>query len=158
MAPRKPSWLEVVAAKTKADNAKIPYDWRPGADITLEAKSRRTIAGDFIELLLDDETKKITAMDAPQLVENMSNGSLKAVQVSNLLLEIGFDVALKRAQELDDYFMRHNKVIGPLHGLPVTLKDQFHIKELEPCMAFVGWIGTFEGEKNTERRETPRAS
>jgi amidase len=68
---------------------------------------------------------------------------------SNLLLEIGFDIALKRAQELDDYFEKHKKLIGPLHGIPLTLKDQYHVKGLNTSMGFVGWIGTFEGLKGT---------
>ena len=42
--------------------------------------------------------------------------------------------------------------MGPLHGLPVTLKDQFHIKGRETTMGYVGWIGTFEGTKDGERK------
>jgi amidase len=29
------------------------------------------------------------------------------------------------------------------------MKDQFHVKGLETTMGYVGWIGTFEGEKGT---------
>jgi amidase len=65
------------------------------------------------------------------------------------LLEIGFDNALTRAKELDDYFESNGKLFGPLHGIPVTLKDQFHVKGLETSMAFVSWIGTFEGKRGT---------
>jgi amidase len=68
---------------------------------------------------------------------------------SNLLLEIRFGEAIERAQELDAYFEKHKRLIGPLHGIPVTLKDQFHIKGLDTSMGFIGWIGTFEGEKGT---------
>jgi amidase len=60
---------------------------------------------------------------------------------------------LARAQELDDYFRANRKLIGPLHGLPVTLKDQFHVKGLETSMGFVGWIGTFEGRKGTGKEK-----
>jgi amidase len=31
--------------------------------------------------------------------------------------------------------------MGPLHGLPVSLKDQFHVKNVETSMGYVGWIG-----------------
>lgn len=37
-------------------------------------------------------------------------------------------MALKRASELDEYFAKHNKTVGPLHGLPISLKDQLRIK------------------------------
>lgn len=31
--------------------------------------------------------------------------------------------------------------MGPLHGLPVSLKDQFHVKGVDTTMGYVGWIG-----------------
>ena len=33
-----------------------------------------------------------------------------------------FDIALERAQELDDYYSKYGKTVGPLHGLPISLK------------------------------------
>lgn len=33
-----------------------------------------------------------------------------------------FDVALERAKYLDDYLRREKKPLGPLHGLPISLK------------------------------------
>ncbi|KAI0443365.1 amidase signature domain-containing protein [Xylaria telfairii] len=156
-------WQDVVAAKIATDNAKIPNEWVLDDTVVDAAKSSQAVAGDFIESLLDDRTHQITSMDVPDLTQSIGEGKLKAVdvvtafckraafahQLSNLLLEIGFDIALRRAQELDDYFEKHGKLIGPLHGIPLTLKDQFHIKGLETSMAFVGWIGTFEGKKGT---------
>ncbi|RAL62563.1 hypothetical protein DID88_004413 [Monilinia fructigena] len=55
--------------------------------------------------------------------------------------------AILEAQKLDDYFAKHKKPVGPLHGLPVSLKDQFHVKGVETSMGYVGWTGTFEGKK-----------
>jgi len=69
------------------------------------------------------------------------------------MLEIGFDLALKRAEELDEHFKRTGSLVGPLHGLPLTLKDQFHIKGLGTSMAYVGWIDTFEGRKGTGKEQ-----
>lgn len=39
--------------------------------------------------------------------------------------------------------------MGRLHGLPISLKDQFHVQGVETTMGYVGWIGTFEGERGT---------
>lgn len=39
--------------------------------------------------------------------------------------------------------------MGPLHGIPMTMKDQFYVRGMETTMAYVGWIGTFEGQRGT---------
>ena len=65
------------------------------------------------------------------------------------ILEVNFRGALERAKELDLYFEKHQKTVGPLHGLPFSMKDQWHVKGLDTSMAYVGWIGTFRGCKDT---------
>ena len=72
---------------------------------------------------------------------------------TNCLHEIFFDAAMNEAQRLDNYFATNGRPKGPLHGLPVSLKDQFHIKGVETTMGYVGWIGTFEGKKGTGREK-----
>jgi amidase len=67
----------------------------------------------------------------------------------NCLHETFFDAAILAAQAADDYLAKNKKPIGPLHGLPISLKDQFHVKGVETSMGYVGWIGTFQGVKGT---------
>jgi amidase len=69
------------------------------------------------------------------------------------LHEIFFDAAIASAKQLDEYYAQHNKTIGPLHGLPISLKDQFHVKDVETTMGYVGWIGTFEGKTGTGKEK-----
>ncbi|CAG5156440.1 uncharacterized protein ALTATR162_LOCUS4238 [Alternaria atra] len=105
----------------------------------MEAKTRKVIAGSFIESLLDEKTLSITRMDPVEIVESTGNGSMSAYdvveafskraayghQMSLNLLEVGFSVVLERARELDSYYQKHGRPVGPLHGLPITLKDHF---------------------------------
>ena len=72
----------------------------------------------------------------------------------NCLHETFFDAAVRDAKALDAYMAEHKKPIGPLHGVPVSLKDQFHVKDCETTMGYVGWIGTFEGQKGDARYMT----
>lgn len=44
------------------------------------------------------------------------------------------DQALGRAAHLDAHLQSTGKVVGPLHGLPISLKDQLSIKGLETTM------------------------
>lgn len=72
---------------------------------------------------------------------------------TNCLHEIFFDAALRDAQDLDDHLAATGKLRGPLHGLPISLKDQFHVKDVETTMGYTGWIGTFQGEKGTGKEK-----
>ena len=78
----------------------------------------------------------------------------------NCLTEIFVDRALQRAQELDNNLSTTGKVIGPLHGLPISLKDQINISGLESTMGkykihhytvkiiyhhtgYISWVGVY---------------
>lgn len=52
----------------------------------------------------------------------------------NCLLETFFDAAIEDAKKLDKYLAEHHTPVGPLHGLPISLKDQFHVKGVETSM------------------------
>jgi Asp-tRNA(Asn)/Glu-tRNA(Gln) amidotransferase A subunit family amidase len=64
----------------------------------------------------------------------------------NCALEFFPELALAQAKELDAYYEKNQKPIGPLHGLPISLKDQFRIKGLETSMGYVAWIGKYDEE------------
>ena len=46
---------------------------------------------------------------------------------TNCLTEIFIGRALERARELDDILQKTGKVVGPLHGLPISLKGEFNL-------------------------------
>ncbi|KAK0615153.1 amidase signature domain-containing protein [Bombardia bombarda] len=163
----KKSWQEIAAEKRQADLAKIPLEWVLSPSVVAEARKQQKLVDGFVDGLLDEETCYITALDAPDLLQQMRSGSKTAVQVvtafckraaaihqiTRNMLEIGFEAAFERATELDSFFQANKRLVGPLHGIPLTLKDQFHIKGLETSMAFVGWIGTFEGKRGTGKEK-----
>ncbi len=55
-------------------------------------------------------------------------------------------MALAQAKELDKYYEEHKKPVGPLHGLPISLKDQLRVKGLETSMGYVAWLGKYDEE------------
>lgn len=51
-----------------------------------------------------------------------------AQQLTNCLSEILFQPAIERTRALDAEYQRAGKTRGPLHGIPISLKDTFNIK------------------------------
>lgn len=52
-----------------------------------------------------------------------------------------FDEALRTAQHLDEYLKQNGKTVGPLHGLPVSVKDGFDVVGHDSTLGWVGEIG-----------------
>ncbi|RFU31396.1 hypothetical protein B7463_g4938, partial [Scytalidium lignicola] len=58
-----------------------------------------------------------------EVTKAFCKSAVVAQQLTNCLTEILFKEAFDRAQFLDSYLKRTGKTIGPLHGLPISLKD-----------------------------------
>ena len=155
------------AGKNKAESVLnlIPQEWQ--LEKIPSKEEQRDVTGPYIEQFLSKQEVEITTTGAVGIVANTTSGKWKSVDVAkafchraalahqlvNCLHEIFFDQAIKSAEELDKYYEQNEKPIGPLHGLPVSLKDQFHVKDVETHMGYVGWIGTFQGEKGTDKEK-----
>jgi amidase len=50
-----------------------------------------------------------------------------------------FQDALAAAKGLDEHFEKTGKLVGPFHGLPISLKDNFSIAGKASSVGFVGW-------------------
>lgn len=61
--------------------------------------------------------------------------------VVNCIVELLPDRAMQRAKELDAYFLKHGKPIGPLHGVPISVKEHIALKGLDQNAGFVSWVG-----------------
>ncbi|KGO75345.1 Amidase [Penicillium italicum] len=98
------------------------------------------------ELALTEET------DIAVLLRKLSSGELSSLkltrvfakraalahQLTTCCTEIFSEEAFAVAQELDDYLAKTGKTIGPLHGLPVSIKDLFSVEGVDTS---IGWVG-----------------
>ncbi|KAG2414608.1 hypothetical protein HFD88_003799 [Aspergillus terreus] len=130
-----PMWQEIVAGKRREQQQAIN-----------EFTSKYTASTDKID--------GVAICDLPheKLRELLSEGELQAETViisyitqaieahkkTNCLTEILFADAVERARELDNHFRKFGKPIGPLHGIPVSLKDQFDVRGLDSSLGYVG--------------------
>ncbi|KAE8390291.1 Acetamidase [Aspergillus alliaceus] len=144
------TWETVAADKRARLEKSIPDEWR--------IKSR-PIEGPAIDLpdrlgILSSAELKITNSSATELVAQLCDGTLKAVdvtlafckraalaqQLTNCTHDFFPELALAQARDLDAYFERNKKPVGPLHGLPISLKDQLRVKGTETFMAYISWL------------------
>lgn len=58
---------------------------------------------------------------------------------ANCLAEVLFDQALQRANELDGYLLRFGRTVGPLHGLPISVKEHIYLKGTTATSGLVAW-------------------
>jgi amidase len=55
---------------------------------------------------------------------------------TNCLTEIFFNDAIDRAAELDSYIAKYGKPVGPLHGVPVSVKEVCNIKGVDASFGY----------------------
>ncbi|KAI0077058.1 general amidase [Panus rudis PR-1116 ss-1] len=159
----KPTWQVLIEDKRARQATTIPSQWRISPSrlppsTQLDVTSFPSQCG----LLTPRELEITETTDVNLILEKLRNGVWSAVdvtrafgkravvahQVVNCLTEVFIERALARAAELDEYLKKTGKVVGPLHGLPISLKDQLRVKGLETTMGYVSWIGQY-AERNS---------
>lgn len=153
--------IEEKYAKARADlDAQIPSKWRipkdklPAPEVT-DVTNWPKESGLYTDLELE-----ITESTVPQLVQKQKDGIWTSVQITeafckraahaqqllNCLVEMFFDEALETAKKMDDHLAKTGELVGPLHGVPIGMKDNFLIKGKTEVFGFASQIGKrFEG-------------
>ena len=155
-------WRAKVGRKQKRDQAKLPKEWLlPGSVMDLLKQPLQDCPNKLVEmniprrsgLMTDSELSITEDYDVAQLLAAMSEGKFSALEVTtafskraaiagqltSCLTETYFPEAQERAKALDK-MKAEGRLAGPLHGLPVSLKDSFKIKGLEATIGFVSFI------------------
>jgi len=151
----KESWKTTARRKWRQREAKIPPDMRipepifpsPAED---DVHGFPAQSGFFTKREL-----AMTEATASEVVAKIASGAWSSLEVTlavckraavaqqllNCVTEICFEEAIARAKQLDDHLRAHGKVVGPLHGLPISLKDQFDLKGLDSTIGYVALVG-----------------
>ncbi|PNS17277.1 hypothetical protein CAC42_6960 [Sphaceloma murrayae] len=152
--PEGPAYKAIAARKVAERDALIPPEWRlkelpPPSQLSVLDVPRTC------GILTPDELRITELPDATSLLSEVHSGRLKALdvarafckraavaqQLTNCLTEIFFAPALARAAELDAHFARHGTPLGPLHGLPVSLKDTFRVRGVDASIGLAALCG-----------------
>lgn len=54
-----------------------------------------------------------------------------------------FDEALAAAAELDEFMREHGRPKGPLHGLPISVKEHIHFVGTPATSGFIAWADDY---------------
>ncbi|TKA63868.1 hypothetical protein B0A55_10708 [Friedmanniomyces simplex] len=152
------TWQDIAARKQKQRADQIPKAW------LLPSSSHPTgttdsSSGNVLDVprkcgILTSEEIHITEdLDATALVAGLATGKLKSVdvvtafckraaiaqQLVNCLTEVFFEDAVARAKQLDEQFRETRKPVGPLHGLPISIKDSFKVKGYDASVGVAGF-------------------
>ncbi|KAL4892740.1 amidase signature domain-containing protein [Aspergillus ambiguus] len=161
MAPTNPApedWSVIVAQKRKQLDLQIPSKWRLSDKfVSSLPQDGRLIQADIPRrsgILSDAEIDITENYTAAQILQKLAAGEVTSLavttafckraaiaqQLTSCLTEHFFDRALERAQYLDEYLKREKKVVGPLHGLPISLKDSFCLEGIQTTLGYVSFL------------------
>lgn len=113
---------------------------------------------DIPKKCLSDKELKITALDASGLLKAIRTRKYTSVEVLDAFthraaiahrllhccLALPYDLALARAKKLDAHLAKTGTTVGPLHGLPISVKDQCRLIGTETTCGFVYPIGEID--------------
>ena len=160
-------WQAKAAKKRADEHAKIPAAWRlpaehlvgidATADISVMDVPRTSGLLSAVELEITERYSAVTLAQAVQsgqvkataVAEAFCKRAAIAQQLTNCLTETMFDDALKRGNFLDAYLAEHNRAVGPLHGVPVSLKDSFNCVGVQSCLGYVSFLDNPPASKNS---------
>jgi amidase len=139
-APPIADWQTLAQSKRESVFAAIPKDWLLPPSQTSQYTETSSISVLDVPrtcgILTEKELDITGNYDATDLVGMMSERRLTSTEVVtafckraavaqqcvSCLTEIMFEEAIARAKECDDFLNKEGKVMGPLHGLPISLK------------------------------------
>ncbi|VDC00395.1 unnamed protein product [Peniophora sp. CBMAI 1063] len=151
-----PDWQTIVSEKRATLAVKIPEAWRL-TSITSATELRNCV--DFPRQYMNERSYAITEItDIILLLNKIAVGQYTSYEVTeafchraaiaqqlvNCLTEIMFEEALQRAKELDEYLRINKKTVGPLHGLPISLKDSFRVRGTSSAIGLVSFLDVLD--------------
>ncbi|WFD44775.1 amidase [Malassezia psittaci] len=145
------TWNARAEAKRSSVLESIPKAWRLDSIPSVDELPNDL---KFVAEQLGPDEREITEMELPALISAVASGRLSARrvteayahraavahQLTNCLSEFMLQSALKEADRLDQHLAKTGKTVGPLHGIPVSLKDQFFVDGYETSVGFIAWL------------------
>ncbi|KAH8669105.1 amidase [Xylariales sp. PMI_506] len=143
-------WVPIARRKQAEREACIPSRWRipssylpkdpprfeDGPQSVLDVPSK-VLSQEEVEITEDYTVATLleaisrNKFSTEKVIDAFCHRAAVAHQLTNCLTEPLFEQAAERARFLDRYLKEHGTTLGPLHGLPVSVKDTFNVKGVD---------------------------
>ncbi|KAG2145328.1 amidase signature domain-containing protein [Suillus bovinus] len=121
--------------------------------IITSKRNARDKALSFAGLYIVNDHCVYTEATASEIVQRIAKGEWTSSQVleayiarsamaqaeTNCLTEVLYEDARKRAKELDAEFASTKTLVGPFHGVPFSVKDNYQIEGYDATIGFTAW-------------------
>ncbi|WVQ81627.1 hypothetical protein IAT38_003751 [Cryptococcus sp. DSM 104549] len=155
----KSDWTSAADAFKASLAAKIP------ADLLLPetALSSDQPLASVLASALSPKEQDIQSLDATALAEAIAAKTYTSVDVlkayaraavivhqrTNCLMDFFLDEAMDRAKWLDEQLEKTGKTVGPLHGVPISVKDHLGLKGHMMTGGFLSWVDKYVAPKDS---------
>lgn len=152
------AWQEIAETRRQEIAIAIPEEWKIDVDKSrVNDKSDISVlqyAEKCLDSILTHVELEITKVPTIQLIKKIRSGEWSSLQVTiafckraaiahqltNCLTDFLLDEAVKQAKLLDESF-KSGKIMGPFHGLPISLKDVFQVKGHDSTWGLISEVG-----------------
>lgn len=148
-----PTWKEAARARREQQHASIPPAWRLKSIPPDFRDSRHVI--DLSGLLTPKELDITSTVGVGKILRKYEEGDwsveevvtayCKRAAIAHQLIkcctEFLFDEAIAHARQIDQWYADTGEFVGPLHGIPISLKDNHEVKGVDTTVGWVGLIG-----------------
>ncbi|KAF1954632.1 amidase [Byssothecium circinans] len=148
-------WEQIAAEKRAQLAEQIPHEYRiphhlippsDQLDVTTFPQNSGWFSQKELEITGSSASyvlKKIAskAWSAEEVTRAFCKSAAAAQQLTNCLTDFFPAEAIAHAKSLDEHLQITGKVIGPFHGLPISLKDNFNLRGKDSTVGFTSLVG-----------------
>ena len=149
-----PEWRRVALKHRQRQLSLFPEAWRLEEDV-LSTIGKQPVA--TVEEYLSENEREITSLNssiatlqqwisakkysAYEVTSAFCHRAALLHQTTGCLTEILFESALETATAQDEHFGSTGELLGPLHGIPISVKDN---QDIESVDSTLGWVGLID--------------